>query len=385
MSDAMLQPEKNVSLSSPLAMSADYWNSIHVFASRFDESGFTFWYIYILGAYTLLLLPFVLHVTHLINIFTPHELAFYRENLWLILFIGIAIVLMVLTFNMWRVSICTTFQTLITKQRIRLKNEDGNLDQEYRIFIDDYTKDLLSRRRYISVAISVAVCLVLFWLLLAPYVSFSSHISPLLIFLIPSALILGYFLGISSWIMIVSGIRLRTLKLKFLIKIEPTHPDNCGGMRFLGDFCLGLALPILVGVAFFSLYGISGTIFPMMAPNQQAIQIGAGLGLILFDVPLAILSFFFPLWYIHRMMVASKEAFQDIFSEHISQLEKKLWEVLVLGQMKEARDIKEEIEIAQVVNPATYPSWPFDRRILVIYLLPQILPVMSVLLQLFKR
>jgi hypothetical protein len=384
MNEPLLQPENAATFTSPSVAPADFWQSFHVFASRFDQSGFIYWYIYVLGSCAFFFIPFLLHVTHLIKIFTPRELAFYSENPWLILLIGIAVVLVVLSFNLWWSSIRKTFENLVTKQRIRLKNEHGNLDQEYRTFIDEFQADLLSRRRYIAVAISMGACLVLFWVLLIPYVSFSARLSPLLLFVTPGALILGYFLGISSWIMIMSGIRLRALTLKFMLEMEPAHPDNCGGLRFLGNFCLGLALPILVGVAFFALYGIGSTIFPMLIHNQQTIQIGAGLGLIVFDVPLAVLSFFFPLWYIHREMVASKEAFQDIFGEYISQLEKKLWTALTHTQLEEAKVIKEEIEIAQAMNPGGYPSWPFDRRILFIYLLPQILPVLSLLLPLFK-
>lgn len=386
MNDSLLQPENAAAFTSPSVAPGDFWQSFHVFASRFDESGFIYWYVYVLGSYVLFFIPFLLQATHLIKLFTPRELAFYSENPWLIIIIGVAVVLVVLSFNLWRSSIRKTFENLVAKKRIRLKNEHGDLDQEYRAFIDEYQADLLSTRRYIAVAISMVVCLILFWVLLIPYVSLSARLSPLLLFVTPGALILGYFLGISSWIMIVSGVRLRVLTLKFMLNIELAHPDNCGGLRFLGNFCLGLALPILVGVTFFALYGIGGTIFPVLIHNQPTVQIGAGLGLIMFDVPLAILAFFFPLWCVHREMVVSKEAFEDIFGDYVSQLEKKLWTTLTQKHLEEAKAIKEEIEIAHIISSDIkgYPSWPFDRRILFIYLLPQILPVLSVLLPLFK-
>lgn len=377
----MLQPGYQTAF--PSHFGENYWKSFRVFATRFDASGFTYWYLYIPGSYILFLLPFLLQQAGLITLFTPRELAFYSENPWLILFIGIEIILIVLSFNLWWTSICKTFQGLASKQRIFLRDTGGDFDREYHAFIEEYQAELRSTKRYLVVAISIATCLVLFWLLQQPY-SHSTLLSPLLLCLLPGALLLGYFLGIATWIMIASGLRLRALTLTFKLNVEASHPDDCGGLRFLGNFCLSMAIPILVGVAFFALYGIGGTLAPTLVSNQRSFQIGAALGLIIFDVPLAFLSFFFPLWYIHREMVANKEDFQDTYSDYTSGLQKQLWAALAGKQLTEAKTLKEELEIAQSINPAIYPDWPFDRRILVIYLLPQALPVLSFLLQIFK-
>src|SRR5205814_249100 len=205
-------------------------------------------------------------------------------------------VLIVLTFNLWRSIIRQTFERLGTKQRIHLKNEQGDLDQEYRAFLDEYQADLLSTRRYIVAAIFMVGWVILIWSLVTPYVSFSSLIY-----------------------------------------------------------------------------------------DKNAAHLEAVLGLIIFDVPLAFFSFFFPLWCIHREMVERKEAYEDIFGDYLSQLEKKLWAALRQKNLEDAKALKEEIEIAQVINPDIqgYPSWPFDRRILLIYLLPQALPILGILLPLF--
>jgi hypothetical protein len=385
MDESLQQPENAATFTSPPVRAVDFWQSFRLFASRIDESGFTHWYVYIVGSYILFFIPFLLQNSNLIKLFTPQEMAFYKENLWLNLIIGIAVVLIVLSFNLWRSIIQQTFERLGTKQRICLKNEHGDLDQEYRAFLDEYQADLLSTRRYFLTALLMVACVILVWALLIPYVSFSAQLSPLLLFVTPGALVLGYFVGISSWIMIMSGIRLRALTLKFTLNIEPTHPDNCGGLRFLGNFCLGMALPILAGVTFFGLYGIGGAIFPALIHDRQAAKIEAILGLIMFDAPLAFFSFFFPLWCIHQEMAECKEAYEDIFGDYLSQLEKKLWAALKQKRLVEAKDIKEEIEIAQVINPDIqgYPSWPFDRRIFLIYLLPQALPILGILLPLF--
>lgn len=389
MDESLLQPENAATFTPPPVAVApvDFWQSFHLFASRFDESGFTHWYIYIAGSYALFFIPYPLQVAHLIQLFTPREMAFYSENPWLNLIIGIAVVLIVLSFNLWRSSIRETFERLGTKRRIHLKSEHGDFNKEYRAFLDEYQADLLSAKRYIFITLLMVICLLLFWVLLMPYVSFSARLSPLLLFVTPGALFLGYFVGVSSWIMIVSGNRLRALTLTFTLNIEPTHPDNCGGLRFLGNFCLYMALPILAGVTFFALYGIGGAFLPALIHDQQTVRIGAGLGLMALDVPLAIFSFFFPLWYIHREMVKCKEAYEDIFGDYLSRLEKNLWAALTQQHLKEAKALNKEIQIARVLNPDIqgYPSWPFDRRILLIYLLPQALPILSILLPLFIR
>src|SRR5437016_12769464 len=95
MDESLLRPENAATFTSPSAVvaPADFWQSFRLFASRFDESGFTHWYVYIVGSYVLFFIPYLLQVAHLIRLFTPRELAFYNENLWLNLIIGIAVVL----------------------------------------------------------------------------------------------------------------------------------------------------------------------------------------------------------------------------------------------------------------------------------------------------
>ncbi len=130
----------------------------------------------------------------------------------------------------------------------------------------------------------------------------------------------------------VTGWYIKNLTAKFDLSILPSHPDYCGGLKPLGDFCLRMALPIAL--------------------------------------PLAAIAFFVPLWNIHLKMVARRDVYYDNFAERVAKLEGRIQSSLDKGLLDEARVAREEMEIAQVLHPDKigYPTWPFDRRILLTFL-----------------
>jgi hypothetical protein len=60
-----------------------------------------------------------------------------------------------------------------------------------------------------------------------------------------------YYLGIIAWTLFISGRYITKLIQMFALKIEPLHPDKCGGLKVLGNLCFSLASPIFIGSAFF--------------------------------------------------------------------------------------------------------------------------------------
>jgi hypothetical protein len=55
-----------------------------------------------------------------------------------------------------------------------------------------------------------------------------------------------YCIGILTWTLYISARSVRNLVRTFQLHIEPFHPDRCGGLRLLGNFCLGLGSPLLI-------------------------------------------------------------------------------------------------------------------------------------------
>lgn len=390
---------KIVTTSQQAPAATRFWDSFRLFPCAFDESGFTYWYIYVFGLTLLAFLPLLLYTRARP---LPRELQFYTENRLVIILIPLTMTIVVTTYNYWKNRLPEMFQELETRERLHCKTTDAATGQpasaaqcahDYRAFLGEYQVALLNRQRYILIVGFVLTCVGLFVSLVYRYIS--SLFSPLLLAILPVPFFLGYFLGASAWTLFVTGTFLRKLPQRFEIEVEPWHPDGCGGLRTVGNFCLRMALPILAGVMFFGLYGIGTFFLPgLLPPGQRAIQIGANLGLLVFDIPLAALAFFHPLLGIHAEMVRKKQAYEEQFAGHLKRLYALLWPAFERGDLAEIKKIGEEIEIARRMHPLVvdYPGWPFNRRILFTYLLPQvfalisaILPIVSALLPVLKQ
>lgn len=362
----------------------NFWHTFRLFPSSFDESGFKYWYIYIYGLLALALIPLLASYFNVVVL--PSKYKFYTENAPLIILLPITLSLVVLSYNHWRRGIRGVFEDFDTGRHLSSRRGESHFSEDYTSFLNEYQNELLSNHRYIIIGIAVIASVGILSLLLRAYISSPSLL--LLFCILPGGIILGYFLGVSSWTMLVTGFYLGVVTNRFDLHIEPGHPDNCGGLRPLGRFCFSMALPILVGVVFFAIYGIGGNLYPALLPNvSDAIRLGAGAGLLVFDVPLAALAFFFPLWGIHSEMVRQKELYEERFAASLAKMRQRLWSSIDTDAFDEARTIRRQINILQLLNPDTldYPTWPFSRRLLALYLIPQLLPLVSLVLPLFMR
>ena len=395
MSDSIGQQKGSVSTATPDALNGkdtkaldDFWKHFRLFPVKFDDDGHTYWYFSVPISYLVLLLPFFLYDSSHLEIFYPcHE--FVTKNAGTVLLSIVTLCLTVVFFNRWRRSIPNTFQKLLDKGHIRSKGREEDLEEEYLHFLQLYQSALWNKKRYFLISATIPVTLILLLLIEVRYISPASpnwliiQWLGIILFVAPPALLWGYLLGASSWAMYNNGLCVGKITKKFNLNVEPSHPDNCGGLKLLGNFCLGMALPILVGVSFFGLYGLGGVLYPKLLNGQQAVQLSSTIGLLVFDGPLAAIAFFVPLWGIHCEMLTGKEVYEDKFAEYITKLEKGIWLSLEKGMVDQAKAAKEEMDVMQALNPNTigYPTWPFNRRILLIYLAPQILPILSLILQ----
>jgi len=308
---------------------------------------------------------------------------------WTLIPLVIALALAILAFNRWRHHIPATFQMLLSKSRIASVSQAGDLHQEYQRFLEEYQRALLSHKRYFLVSTTVIICFLIFLVTTIQQLSYTA-IPPVLWTLrlvaglcsILVAVIWGYFFGIGAWAMCITGLYIKNLTSKFNLTIQPRHPDKCGGLKSLGDFCLSMALPILIGATFLGIWGIGATLYPDLIADPyirpQLIVAGNAI-LFLFALPLAFIAFFLPLWNVHLAMVARKERYADECADRVAKLEQKIWSSLDKGELEEAKAVREEVEFIQTLRPdkINYPVWPFDLNILLRFLTPQIVPIVS--------
>ena len=303
----------------------------------------------------------------------------------------VAIALGLLVFSRWQREIAPTFQKLLDKRYVSLPKGDtnGDMNKACSKFLKAYKGALRSRKRYLFCGLALTTTLVyLLSEFTGPLQSAFALKDPFLWFIfVGIQLLLGldllaiaYCSGVVAWTIAVTAWHIKKLTRKFDFSIVPNHPDKCGGLKFLGTFCLGMAYPILIGGVVLGVFSIE-TYF---SGSIRFYSLMSSVALVLFALPLAFLVLYNTLWDIHLKMVSKAEKAEEDFallifglkSEMQSSLEKHMWE--------DAKTVKDKIDLAQIVNPDTikYPTWPFDRSILLKFWTPQIVPILGLFLNL---
>ena len=182
--------------------------------------------------------------------------------------------------------------------------------------------------------------------------------------------------------MLVTSFYIKHVTSSFNFVLQPSHPDRCGGLKFLGNFCLGIALPILMVAIIVAILSIGSVLHPFpLSPETASATTLVSVALVLCILPLATYAFFAPLWNVHGQMVEKKEAYADKFASRFAKLEQQMWGLLDKGALSKAKVTKEEMELLQALHPDNiqYPRWPFDQSILLKFLTPQIVPLISLI------
>jgi hypothetical protein len=402
--------EGNISLKTPSSKLVDFWNTFHLFPSSFEKNAFRRWYILALGPYlTLLFLSCLLDIFWNIrntgNGFSgfPFSFSFTASELtdWIFISISVVLSLCALAFNRWCQRIVPTLRTLLDEGHILSPAQD-DLRQRYFDFLGQYQQSLLSRKRYLLIAFVLILTLLLTGI---PFVfpalgrtifdyfpSFFSFdpIFDLVSFLhnliwnVLATLVWSYFGAAGGWIILMTSLFLRKMTALFDLNIQPHHPDKSGGLRLLGSFCFSMVLPLLISTIFLGAYSIGVIHFP--GSYSYLIPTAARVALLLLALPLTTIAFFVPLWNIHEKMVRRKARYENEFAHRMEEVSKRILTTLDQRMLEEAKTAKEEMEILQVIDPNTfgYPSWPFDTRILIALLLPQIIALVSVAVQIIQ-
>ena len=273
----------------------------------------------------------------------------------------------------WRHHIPAIFQWLWEAERLGQKT-DG-LKNEYRRFLEDYQTALLSRKGSLSSSISVVILLILMVIVtgmpLFVYLFFTPAGNFIFYAILLMILFLGYLIGSVSRLLIVTSIYIGKLTQRFSIQIQPSHPDGCGGLKPLGDFCITAAIPLIAG-------GFVMLAIPVLHLDiDLALSFSATLALFLVVGPLTAISVFVPLWNIHNSMVEHKKTYSDQFTGQVMVLEEEmLINTKMRGNLVKAKTAKEKLEILDTLHPdkLSYPVWPFKFTSTVLALFsPQIL------------
>ena len=337
-----------------------------VLPSRFDRFLFQYIYVYLLGLFFLGQL--LLLIEFLIGNLQVEQV--------LVTGIGINMppvvvaILVFWRFNVWRWQTPHTLRDLMEQKRIALP--DGNADPSYLRFLAHYREALASPKQYI-----LSGFLMLLYGILTAY-TIVGHLSSglptnLTTILVVSSLLNGllwvgafYGFGIMIWDIYVSGWYIRKLVQAFQLSIEPFHPDECGGLSLLGNFCFSLGSPpmiasgILIGYIIFALVKyvptLNGSI--MNVAYLAASVVLPLLFLLLFSIPGIVFAFILPLRDIHRNMVSESKANENRYFTSTKALREQIQALLDTHQIEAAKAVQEERALVEALY-TPYPTWPF--------------------------
>jgi hypothetical protein len=340
-----------------------------VLPSRFDRLLFKYIYIYLLGLFflgDLLLIIFYLIRNH-------------QGGEFLVTAVGINVPPVVATifvfwrFNVWRVHTPHTLRDLIEQKRIALP--DGDADASYLRFLAHYRDALASPKRYVLSGLLMIIYGILTAYQVIQHLSsgLPTNLATLQVVhdLLFGFLYVGAFYGagILIWVIYVSGWYVRKLVRAFQLSIEPFHPDECGGLRLLGNFCFGLGSPlliasgILIGYIMFALVEYATTLYGSV---NSVYYLASDVGLpllfvLLFFLPGIVLDFILPLRDIHRNMVSERKTNDNCYFTRTKALREEIQALLDAKQVEAAEAVQKQKALVETLY-CPYPTWPFRVR-----------------------
>jgi hypothetical protein len=336
-----------------------------VLPSRFDRFLFKYIYVYLLSLFflsELLNFLFLLSRNLLVGEALLQQVGFAVPPM-------VVTILVLWRFNAWRVRSTHSLRDLVENKRIALLN--GDAETSYLRFLTHYRDALASPKRYFFSGFLMIIMGILSAYNIKQNLS-SELPNTLVMIAVLTNLLFGflylgafYCVGILTWAMYISGGYVRKLVRAFQLSIQPFHPDECGGLRLLGNFCFGLGSPLLIASGIF----IGYIIFALLeySPGINSVGYLAGsvglplLFLLLFFSPGIVLDFILPLRDIHRKMVSERKANENRYFTRTEALREEIQALLDTNQIEAAKAVQENRALVEALY-APYPTWPFHVR-----------------------
>ncbi len=262
-----------------------------------------------------------------------------------------------------------TFSSIWDREIVRAQEKD------YASFMGELEDRLNSRGQWVAGALFAALVLTWYPFWKAEFVGLA---------LITAGYILesfgAFLLGLLAWRMLVVGLEARRLGREFDLTPQLGHPDRAGGLAPLGNLCLWNAMVVSVAGVYLGGWVLVG---PMTAYQPIALAY-TPLYYKLLSIPIVVgvISFFLPLWSIHRVMVARRaEVLRELdkLGKSINDLSRKLLSEVDELEPATSEEMGKRLERMQRVYEQSQhiPVWPFNTSILVKFLGTQLVPVLT--------
>jgi hypothetical protein len=334
---------------------------VDVLPSRFDRLLLKYIYVYLLG---LLFLAQLLFIIALLSM---------NIQIGRVLLLGVgygvlptlAIIAFIWRFHVWRSRAPQTLRDLLEHKRIALP--DGDADLSYLRFLEHYRDALASPKRYVLGGLLIIITCFVFAYNIVQILS-SGGLSNVVTLVVVGYLLLVflyaggfYCIGILTWAMYISGWYVRNLVRAFQLSIRPFHPDQCGGLKLLGNFCFGLGSPLLIVSGLFIGYSLFALVesSPINGSGSRVLTVYYPLlFVLLLALPSIIFVFMLPLRAIHTKMVSEAKTNENRYFTRTEALREEIQALLAVNQVEAAEAAQKQKALVETLY-APYPTWPF--------------------------
>jgi hypothetical protein len=169
------------------------------------------------------------------------------------------------------------------------------------------------------------------------------------------------------WCLSGRGVRLRVLF---------GHPDNCGGLRPLGDASLGMTYPLLVGCVLLTTWALPGVFpFGLSSSANKFVQhyltlfVPATRVALVAVVGLTAALFVGPLWKIHCRMAAVRGEYEHEYGRRLDQVLRSGGVTLLSASDSDVKEAAERLRALESLSPESLrlSDWPIDGRMVAKY------------------
>ncbi len=189
---------------------------------------------------------------------------------------------------------------------------------------------------------------------------------------------LAYIAGFGIWMLFVIASYFRWLTPIFELDIQPEHGDQCGGLKRVGDLCFKIATVIVPPTTVYGLYVLLGHVKAELSVWSLVVVIALATALIV-----SALSFFRPLFNVHRSMINARERFFNEAISNIAPVKARLRELVAAGRLdeNETKKLKEQLEELGQLYPSDlkHPTWPFTTTTILAFYTSQVVPIVTVI------
>jgi hypothetical protein len=193
-----------------------------------------------------------------------------------------------------------------------------------------------------------------------------------------SQLLLAFVLGLLLWRMAVAAHKVYQVGDLFDLKLQVTDPDQCAGLKPLGDVCLTNALILTVPAIFMAAWLIAIPAFG----DRFTYYVAYYHSLLWIVFALALVAFLQPLYGVHRAMVRGRVKLQgplDDVDQRIADLTNRLLRDAGTANFEQLDELRKELAARREIYDlnANVAVWPFNRKLLGRFSLAQFIPLLS--------